>query len=51
MRSPPPRRFSADCVALIVGALITAFALVRTSRQAAWAAAVLLPAGAIIGYT
>jgi hypothetical protein len=37
-------------VALMAGSLATAFALVRGSSSAAWAAAVLLPAGAIVGY-
>jgi hypothetical protein len=37
-------------VLLICGSLATAFALIRGSWSAAWAAAVLLPAGAIVGY-
>jgi hypothetical protein len=37
-------------ILLMVGALATAFALVRVSWSAAWAAAVLLPAGAIVGF-
>jgi hypothetical protein len=37
-------------VLLMCGALATAFALVRGSWSPAWAAAVLLPAGAIVGF-
>jgi hypothetical protein len=38
-------------VALILGSVLTAGALVRGSDPRAWAAAAMLPLGAIVGYT
>ena len=38
-------------VALIVGSVLTAGALIRSSDSRAWLAAVLLPLGAIVGFT
>jgi hypothetical protein len=37
-------------VGLMIGSLATAFALVRGSWSPAWGAALLLPAGAIVGF-
>ena len=38
-------------IALILGCLAAAAALIRASDARAWAAAVLLPLGALVGYT